>query len=169
MAWPQSSEVEGAVFQFGLYHYERRTGAGLATGMSDDRELRPQLEDVGFSIEDGPGIVAPGGVLQRTVVFDPPAIAADGSTFTDVTVTGAKVDDAVIVNFAAQLGLPVMIDGAVISDNTVRVMFRNVNVVFLQILPSDNLIVTVLTQTSAAVNEYKLNQNGASYYFTAWY
>lgn len=163
VAWPFPSGE-----QFGLYHFERAPGAGMVTGHSTSPELRPKLEENGFSIEDGPGVVAPGGVLRGVVLaFDPPSIFTDTVFTTAVAVTGALIGDAVLVNFAAAgLASGIILQGNVDVNGSVNVRMKNPGV-NVNMGPAD-LIVTVFPQGGTGAN-YKLNELGASYYFTAWY
>lgn len=161
MLWPFPTSN-----QYGLFHYERATGSGLATGLSMSRENRPQLEANGFSIEDGPATVAPGGVLMDRSTFDPPNIVAGGTQQTPITVTGATVNDAAMANFQAAAINQIVLSAEVTAPDTVTVTFIN-NDSSDHNLPSAELIVTVFTKPDAL--DYELNTLNSFYFFTAWF
>jgi hypothetical protein len=86
------------------------------------------LPENGPTIFNGTPLVPNGGrrIIAAEIAYDPPSLAAGATALVDVTVTGARQGDLALASFVSSTRF-FELDAFVWSNNTVRVMVRNIS------------------------------------------
>lgn len=132
--------------------------------ITNDPELVPIIVANGFTVEDGPGTASVPVYLFNSKTFDFPNIVGGASTSTTVTVTGAQVEDIVIVQFDNWTTQGVTMHGSVTAPDTVTVYVFNAGGPAVD-FASGTLKVGVFSEGFAP----SLNELNKFYFFNAWY
>lgn len=170
-----ASFVQRGVFQGQTQNVNAITShSPMSSLMTDDPELVPIIVANGFTVEDGPGGFAEGGVwLTGNKTFDPPSTASGATFVTSVTVTGVISVGSLVraehpsLNVYSDWELQVGSgETKVTGVDTVQVMYKNISA-GVRDVATDTLTVHVFETTKSLL--WSLNELNKQYFFIAWY
>lgn len=132
--------------------------------LTNDPEHVPVLTEDGFTIQDGPATPEAPRWLEASAAHSFGTINAGLTGTQNITVTGARADDIVVVDIDTWSSQSAIVHGRVTSDDTVTVYVHNAGGSSIN-MSSGTLSVGVFQKQF----EPKLNQLNTVYYFTAWF
>lgn len=168
IAWSHVPYVRAGTPKIGMYATSMVDDGGCGVALSTGRDTRPQLEENGFSVEDGPGTIAPGAIMRSVETsYDPPTINNATIATKTIAVGGARVGDTAIASHADIALRMLTMDAIVTSSGIVTCYIKNQSGASINPAAAD-LIVTVIGQGGTGAG-HKLNELNVPYYFIAWY
>lgn len=131
--------------------------------MTNDPEHVPVLTEDGFTIQDGPATPEGPRWLEDQDTWNTGTINAGLTATTNVTVTGARANDIVILDHSDYTGKTIILHARVSADDNVLVYATNVGA------SSTSLTGTLSVGVFQKQFQPKLNQLSTVYYFIAWF